>query len=189
MAATDRPGATGQGAYPWPDFFIWECRVASKRPDARSPALLSGQRRARRRRPGICQNPGVPPRQGDHCRGWAYHARARRSLPRLGVITRKPIRPVVRSMWILVAALAARATIAAAQEQVPAKLPPIEVIGTTPLRGAGTPANEVPGNVQSFTGREIGRQLPTDIADFLGGNANSVSTNAPSGNPFQNDVS
>lgn len=94
-------------------------------------------------------------------------------------------------MWPLgvAAAIVVRGGIAAAQQQVPAKLPPIEVIGTTPLRGAGTPANEVPGNVQSFTGREIGRQRPTDIADFLTGNANSVSTNAPSGNPFQNDVS
>jgi outer membrane receptor protein involved in Fe transport len=92
------------------------------------------------------------------------------------------------SIRALAAALAALADVAAAQEQPPVRLPPVEVIGTTPLRGTGTPLNEVPGNVQSFTGRDVGRQRPADLADFLDGNANNVTVSSPSGNSFQNDV-
>jgi outer membrane receptor protein involved in Fe transport len=84
--------------------------------------------------------------------------------------------------------LTALAQIASAQDQGPARLPPIEVIGTTPLPATGRPLTAVPGNVQSFTGRDLGRQRPADLADFLDANANSVTVSSPSGNSFQNDV-
>ena len=96
----------------------------------------------------------------------------------------------MRAAWFagIAVVLAALDDAALAQEQQPARLPPIDVIGTTPLRGTGTPLPEVPGNVQSFSGRDLGRQRPADLADFLDANANSVTVSSPSGNPFQSDV-
>ena len=67
-------------------------------------------------------------------------------------------------------------------------IPGVEVIGTTPLPGLGTPLRDVPGNVQVFDGREIARQRPASIADFLDANANGVNLNTATGNPFQADL-
>ena len=39
---------------------------------------------------------------------------------------------------------------------------------------AGTPLEQVPGNVQSFGARDLARQRPANIAEFLDANANSV---------------
>ncbi len=62
------------------------------------------------------------------------------------------------------------------------------VIGTTPLPGLGTPARDVPGNVQIFGSRDIGRQRPLDLTEFLDRNANSVGTGSGQGNPYQRDL-
>lgn len=67
-------------------------------------------------------------------------------------------------------------------------MPSIEVVGTTPLPGFGTPLAEVPGNVQVFTGRDIARQRATNLAEFLDANPSSVNVNSATGNPFQSDV-
>jgi iron complex outermembrane recepter protein len=68
------------------------------------------------------------------------------------------------------------------------ELPIMEVIGTTPLPGIGTPLRDVPANVQVFTGKELGKQKHTDISEFLEQNPTSVTVNAGQGNPFQVDV-
>ncbi len=68
------------------------------------------------------------------------------------------------------------------------ELPRIEVIGTTPLPGLGTPIRDVPANVQVYTSKEIGRQRQGNLGEFLEQNPTSVSINSSQGNPFQPDV-
>jgi iron complex outermembrane recepter protein len=65
----------------------------------------------------------------------------------------------------------------------------IEVIGTTPVPGLGTPLEQVPATVQTYGGKDVDRQKPLSAADFLERNAGSVSLNSGQGNPFQPDVS
>ena len=67
-------------------------------------------------------------------------------------------------------------------------LPSVTVIGTTPLPGLGTPARDVPANVQLFGSRDIGRQRPLDLTEFLDRNANSIGTGSGQGNPYQRDL-
>jgi outer membrane receptor protein involved in Fe transport len=69
------------------------------------------------------------------------------------------------------------------------ELPNVTVIGTTPLPGLGTPAKDVPANVQVFGSRDLARQRPLDLTDFLDRNANSVGTGSGQGNAYQRDLS
>ena len=64
----------------------------------------------------------------------------------------------------------------------------VEVVGTTPLPGLGTPLRDVPANVQIFTSRELGQQHQTDIGEYLEQNGSSVTINSSQGNSFQSDV-
>ncbi len=66
--------------------------------------------------------------------------------------------------------------------------PTIEVIGTTPLPGLGTPVNRVPANVQATTGEDIQNQAPANLGEFLDNNLSSVTVNHGQNNPFQPDV-
>jgi outer membrane receptor protein involved in Fe transport len=79
-------------------------------------------------------------------------------------------------------------SVAAEGDQVKV-LPQVEVIGTTPLPGIGTPLRDVPANVQSFGGRELGKQRQGNLSEFLGSNPTSVTVNAAQGNPYQADIS
>ena len=65
----------------------------------------------------------------------------------------------------------------------------VDVIGTTPLPGLGTPVRDVPANVQVFTSKDLARQRQANMPEFLERNANSVAANAAQGNPYQLDVS
>jgi iron complex outermembrane recepter protein len=64
----------------------------------------------------------------------------------------------------------------------------IEIIGTTPLSGAGVSLRKTPANVQVFTGREMSQQRSSSVADFLNSNAGSVNLLAAQGNPNQPDL-
>lgn len=66
--------------------------------------------------------------------------------------------------------------------------PTVEVIGTTPLPGIGTPLNQVPANVQSLTSTNISRQNTLNVTDFMTQNLGSVSFTNSNVNPFQPDV-
>jgi outer membrane receptor protein involved in Fe transport len=66
--------------------------------------------------------------------------------------------------------------------------PVVEVIGTTPLPGLGTPIRDVPANVQVFTSKDLGQQRQTNIGDYLEQNPTSVTINSAQGNPFQSDI-
>ncbi|MEP6505321.1 MAG: Plug domain-containing protein, partial [Betaproteobacteria bacterium] len=65
----------------------------------------------------------------------------------------------------------------------------VEVIGTTPLPGLGTPLRDVPANVQVFGGKELRRQRQGNMSEFLEQNPTSVTVNAAQGNPYQTDIS
>jgi outer membrane receptor protein involved in Fe transport len=64
----------------------------------------------------------------------------------------------------------------------------VEVVGTTPLPGLGTPLRDVPGNVQVFGSKDLRRQRQGNLASFLESNPTSVSANAAQGNPYQTDI-
>ena len=65
----------------------------------------------------------------------------------------------------------------------------VEVIGTTPLPGLGTPLRDVPANVQVFGAKELKRQRQGNVSEFLEQNPTSVTVNAAQGNPYQTDIS
>ena len=66
--------------------------------------------------------------------------------------------------------------------------PQVEIIGTTPLPGLGTPLKDVPANVQVFNGKGLGKQRHGNLTGFLENNGTSVTANAAQGNPYQTDI-
>jgi outer membrane receptor protein involved in Fe transport len=68
------------------------------------------------------------------------------------------------------------------------ELPTVEIIGTTPLPGLGTPTRDVPANVQVYTSKDLAGQRQTNVTDYLEQNPNGIATNAAQGNPFQPDI-
>jgi len=68
------------------------------------------------------------------------------------------------------------------------ELPAVQVVGTTPLPGLGVPLRDVPGNVQLFGSREIGRDRPATLTQFLDFNATSVNATSGQGNAFQQSI-
>jgi iron complex outermembrane recepter protein len=95
--------------------------------------------------------------------------------------------PIARGV---LAALVCFGLPAHAEENPAAELeaPTIEVIGTTPLPGLGTPINQVPANVQARTGAEIQHQKTLDLSEYIENNLGSVTLNQGQNNPFQPDV-
>ncbi len=67
-------------------------------------------------------------------------------------------------------------------------LPPVEVIGATPLPGLGLARELVPAPVQTATGADIQRSNAINLPDFLNRNLGSVHISDMAGNPFQPDV-
>ena len=67
-------------------------------------------------------------------------------------------------------------------------LPPVEVVGTTPLVGIGTALRDVPANVQTVHSQDLARQRAGTLADYLADNLPSVALNAAQGNPYQIDL-
>ncbi|MCH7834678.1 MAG: hypothetical protein IH911_06335, partial [Proteobacteria bacterium] len=55
--------------------------------------------------------------------------------------------------------------VAVAEE--PEILDEIEVIGVTPLRGAGLDRDKVPANVQSVTADQLARQHGIDVSQYM----------------------
>jgi hypothetical protein len=68
------------------------------------------------------------------------------------------------------------------------ELPTIEVVGTTPMPGIGTPLKDVPANVQIHTSKDLAKQRQTNVTDYLEQNPTSVTINSGQGNPFQPDI-
>jgi len=96
-----------------------------------------------------------------------------------------------RAAATLAVGIAAALSAPAAAADNPAEvfeLPSITVIGTTPLPGLGVAPRDVPANVQIFGSRELSRQRPRDLTEFLERNANSVGVASGQGNPYQQDL-
>ena len=107
-------------------------------------------------------------------------------------MTRRGVRNAMKSSAVVLAAciaLHAQPVRAAANPAEALELPKVEVIGTTPLPGLGTPLRDVPANVQVYTAKDLGRQRQGNLAEFLEHNPTSVTVNAAQGNPYQLDIS
>ncbi len=76
-----------------------------------------------------------------------------------------------------------------APQLAPQQIPVVEVISTTLLPGLATPLRDIPANVQRYGQNDLTKQRRNNVAEFLEGNATSITTNAAQGNPFQLDVS
>jgi len=115
------------------------------------------------------------------CRG------AWRSADPPGVSVARPCRPVPRAFGFgLLASLSLLPLLAGGQAVQ--SLPAVEVIGTTLLPGSGVAPDKSPANVQVFSGKELGRQHPGNVTEFLESNAAGITVNAAQGNPYQPDV-
>ena len=58
------------------------------------------------------------------------------------------------------------------------EMPTVEVVGTTPLPGLGTPTRDVPANVQIYTSKDLSGQRQTNVTDYLEQNPTSITANA-----------
>ena len=99
-------------------------------------------------------------------------------------------RPAWRALLVPAAMAAMHATCHAADNPAEdVELQRVEVIGTTPLPGLGTPLREVPANVQVFGQKDLKRQRQGNLSEFLEQNPTSVTVNAAQGNSYQTDIS
>lgn len=87
-------------------------------------------------------------------------------------------------------ALAFPAVLTQAQDNPAAALeaPTVEIVGTTPVPGLGTPVNEVPSNLQVQTGAAIREKQSINLPDFMIQALPSVSISEVQNNPFQPNV-
>jgi outer membrane receptor protein involved in Fe transport len=69
------------------------------------------------------------------------------------------------------------------------ELPTVDVVGTTPLPGVGTPISKVPANVQTATDRQIEALPSPSLPDFLERSMGGFVSSSSQGNPYQPDVS
>src|SRR3954463_14993195 len=67
--------------------------------------------------------------------------------------------------------------------------PAVDVVGTTPLPGVGTPISAVPANVQTANDRQIDALPSPALPDFLERAMGGFLSSTSQGNPFQSDVS
>jgi iron complex outermembrane recepter protein len=77
-----------------------------------------------------------------------------------------------------------------AQEAAPGNLvlPPVEVVGVTPVLGTNLPLNQVPSNVQTLSAPQIENYHPWSLPEALENNLGSVSLSDTEGNPFETDL-
>ena len=64
----------------------------------------------------------------------------------------------------------------------------VEIIGTTPVPGAGVPRDQVPSNVQSISDRRLRQSQSLNLPDAMDAMLPSVNVNQIQGNPYQMDV-
>jgi iron complex outermembrane receptor protein len=65
------------------------------------------------------------------------------------------------------------------------KLPPVEVIGASPLLGSGVDRNTVPAETHVLNSNDLTREGTPDLLGSLNQQVSGVSLNSASGNPFQ----
>ena len=67
-------------------------------------------------------------------------------------------------------------------------LPPVRVIGTTPVPSLGIPLDKYPGNAQRVTTEDVEDQNLVNLPEHLFRNFGSVNTIGAQGNPWQSDL-
>jgi len=67
-------------------------------------------------------------------------------------------------------------------------LPPIEVVGTTPLPGTGIDVDKVPSNVQTLSSANLAREGSASLPNVLADRMSSVNINGTLDDPFQPDI-
>jgi outer membrane receptor protein involved in Fe transport len=67
-------------------------------------------------------------------------------------------------------------------------LPPVEVVGATPIDSIGVPLDQIPANAQRLGSRAVAEQGGTTVADLLDASLGSVTLSNGGGNPYQNDL-
>jgi len=103
--------------------------------------------------------------------------------------TGNAVAQAARTFAVLVCAALACAPAAADEPGPTSTLPPVSVVGATPLPGLDLPKDRVPAPVQTATGAEIARSGALSLGDFMNRRLGSVHVNEIQGNPFQPDVS
>lgn len=73
-------------------------------------------------------------------------------------------------------------------EEAAVELEKVEVIGVTPLQGAGVPLDKIPSNVQVVTDEDLERTQSLSLSDYMNRYLGSVHINDAQNNPFQPDV-
>jgi len=102
-------------------------------------------------------------------------------------MSRLPFRRRPRALAIAIAAAFAAPALAD-NPAATLETPNVNVIGSTPLPGLGTPIEKFPGNVQSATDRDIRRTQALSLPDLLTTQMPSVNVNDVQGNPYQPDL-
>lgn len=97
---------------------------------------------------------------------------------------------IARVPLALAIALAFPAGLTQAQDNPATALeaPTVEIVGTTPVPGLGTPVDHIPSNVQVQTGASIREKQSINLPDFMRQALPSVSISDVQNNPFQPNV-
>ena len=67
-------------------------------------------------------------------------------------------------------------------------LPPVEVVGTSPLPGIGIEKDKLPYDVQTVTSEQMYQSQTLNLTDFMSRNLLGVNINEVQGSPFQADI-
>src|ERR1700758_1396354 len=97
---------------------------------------------------------------------------------------RRVLPSVVLAMLLLPADAAAQDA-APAGTEAPVALPPVEVVGATPLLGSGVDRDKVPAQTNVLTDQDISRNGYPQALRALNENVPGVTLDAAAGNPFQ----
>jgi iron complex outermembrane recepter protein len=86
---------------------------------------------------------------------------------------------------LLLSAVAAAQDATPTGAELPLTLPPVEVVGVTPLLGSGVDRDKVPAETHVLTDRDISRNGYPQALRALNENVPGVTLDAAAGNPFQ----
>jgi outer membrane receptor protein involved in Fe transport len=105
--------------------------------------------------------------------------------------TRQPLATLLTlltALCVLAAPRPAASQTTQTDADTPVTLPPVVVIGATPVPALGTPVEKYPGNVQTMPAETLANQNSLDLSDALYRSLGSVNINANQGNPWQHDL-
>jgi iron complex outermembrane receptor protein len=97
-------------------------------------------------------------------------------------------RRIGATTWLVAAALLWPLAVASQPTGPPTTLPPVEVIGASPLLGSGIDRDKLPANVRSLGADELRREGSADLTGTLQRRIPSIAINDVQANPFQPDI-